>query len=1041
MTAPADCHLLFGMLALQNGLVNQGQLVSAFQAWTLDNSRSLAEHLQARGDLDADDRAAVEALVARHLKRHGGDVGKSLAAVPAVKLTQASLARIGAPGIEAILKLLASGHPPTRVEDDDPDRTASISVGAATSDGQRFRVLRPHARGGLGAVFVALDAELNREVALKQILDHHADDPTSRQRFLIEAEITGGLEHPGIVPVYGLGTYGTGRPYYAMRFIKGDSLKEAIALFHGEEARNGGAGQRSLELRRLLGRFTDVCNAIDYAHSRGVLHRDIKPANIIVGNHGETLVVDWGLAKPLGRVEPGPGHEERILVPSSASGTADTLPGSAMGTPAYMSPEQSRGELDRLGPRSDVYSLGATLYCLLTGKPPFEGRDVGAVQRAVQRGDFPPPRKLDPTIDRALEAICLKSMSQRPEDRYESCKTLADDIERWMADESVTAWKEPWNRKLVRWLTRHRTGVTAAGAAMLMAVVGLGAVSGVQARANGELKRANDALSTANARVVQANLQLEQANENVTRANDDLKAANVREHERFDLAMEAIKLFHGDISKDLLLKQKEFEALRAKLLRGAADFYGKLEGLLKDRQDKQSRAALGRAYEELGRLTFSVGDSPRALNVFRKAVNVRRVLSEEPDADDAIKLDLARSISSNGELLEGIGNRTAAMAAYEEALAMAKRLKPADAMTEPIYRVEGRITQNIGWLYHLMGQEETSVLWLRKACEILDKGIASSSGGTGSQSVRDSRALLGATLNALSGPLGALRRSSETLADQYRALEIQRKLALETPEDPTVRYHVALTQFDIGGSLRDLGRISEAFSAYHEGLEILERLISESPAIIEFRRLQARSLSGCGDSARELGHASEALTYFREALGAWKRVADANPARYADGLEVGISHSRIGWLLFGTGQAEESIKEFEAARAVYQKLVDSFPPQDVHRTRSELANVMINLAELQHRQKRLAEARGLCDRAIAILEILGKEFPAILDYRARMGECLLRSGQIRLAAEILRARPQTGAGPSWSTRTYRPARERRRCSRPAATRCSRRSRA
>ncbi len=171
---------------------------------------------------------------------------------------------------------------------------------------------------------------------------------------------------------------------------------------------------------------------------------------------------------------------------------------------------------------------------------------------------------------------------------------------RWMADESVTAWKEPWNRKLVRWLTRHRTGVTAAGAAMLMALVGLGAVSGVQARANGDLKRSNDALSTANARVVQANLQLEEANESVTRANDELKAANVREHERFDLAMEAIKLFHGDISKELLLKQKQFETLRAKMLRGAADFYGKLEGLLKDRQDKESRLALGRTTRNWG---------------------------------------------------------------------------------------------------------------------------------------------------------------------------------------------------------------------------------------------------------------------------------------------------------------------------------------------------------------------------------------------------------------------------------------------------------
>src|SRR5205807_7195787 len=171
------------------------------------------------------------------------------------------------------------------------DRTTTYSVGSATSDGQRFRVLRPHARGGLGAVFVALDEELHREVALKQILDHHADDMASRQRFLLEAEITGGLEHPGIVPVYGLGTYGNGRPYYAMRLIRGDSLKEAIAGFHADESLRADPGARALALQKLLRRFLDVCNAIEYAHRRGVLHRDLKPSNVMVGKYGETLVV------------------------------------------------------------------------------------------------------------------------------------------------------------------------------------------------------------------------------------------------------------------------------------------------------------------------------------------------------------------------------------------------------------------------------------------------------------------------------------------------------------------------------------------------------------------------------------------------------------------------------------------------------------------------------------------------------------------------------------------------------------------------------
>src|SRR5262249_33327158 len=216
-----------------------------------------------------------------------------------------------------------------------------------------------------------MDAELHREVALKEIRPEQADDQASRARFLLEAELTGRLEHPGVVPVYALGVDANGRPYYVMRFVKGDSLKEAIDRFHRADAGpDRDRGERGLELRKRLTRFVAVGDAVAYAHGRGVIHRDIKPANILLGPYGETLVVDWGLAKVVGRDEPAAGGAEETLKPATASGSAETQAGTGIGPPAYMSPQAAEGRLEGIGPPSHASTPGAPRFCLPAGQPP-----------------------------------------------------------------------------------------------------------------------------------------------------------------------------------------------------------------------------------------------------------------------------------------------------------------------------------------------------------------------------------------------------------------------------------------------------------------------------------------------------------------------------------------------------------------------------------------------------------------------------------------------------------------------------------------------
>ena len=466
----SDRNLLLGIMALQMDFISRDELIEAMHAWTLDKTRSLSEILVKRGALDPVERSVLESLVERHVARHGGDPEKSLSSLELVVPSRSTLESLDDPDILESLSKLGVTH--TRADGrTDPERT-SLWGATIEETGGRFRIISLHDEGGLGCVFLARDEEVNREVALKQMKEDIAADPQLRARFVFEAEITGNLEHPGIVPVYGKGEYFDGRPYYAMRFIRGDNLKVAVDRFHKNRAFNADSGARQREFQKLLRRFLVVCETMSYAHSRGVIHRDLKPRNILLGPYGETLVVDWGLAKIVGHaetVEPS----DATLRPPSGSDVQPTAAGSRVGTPAYMSPEQARGEVERLGPAADIYSLGATLYYLLAGRAPFVELELVEILSKVEHGHFPSPREVNPSVDRALEAICLKAMALRCEDRYGSCQKLADDLEHWLADQPVLAYPEPVSVKSMRWARKRKHWVAAAAVMALLGSVGL----------------------------------------------------------------------------------------------------------------------------------------------------------------------------------------------------------------------------------------------------------------------------------------------------------------------------------------------------------------------------------------------------------------------------------------------------------------------------------------------------------------------------------------------------------------------------------------
>ncbi|MFO8056259.1 MAG: protein kinase [bacterium] len=466
--------LLFGVMAAELKLISQDQLADALSRET-DPSKSLAEVLLELEYISPEQEKLIRDAVEVQLNAHKGDPHASLAAFggPGTALESIGYGVDSGEGAEG--KAEGEGLPSGKdgaldsfgghttgegqgaqgKEGPVPERVLEDASAVTAEQEGRYTIKSEQGRGGIGRVLLAFDEHIGRDVALKELLpDASGSIPSVSSplkttaaitgRFLQEARITGQLEHPGIVPVYEVGKRPDGSLYYTMRLVRGRTLYDRI-----HECEN------LQERLRLLPHFLDLCNALAFAHSRGVVHRDIKPQNVMLGEFGETVLLDWGLAKIKGIEDKRANELEKGLKLIREASGEQTITGKPIGTPSYMPPEQADGRIEDIDERSDVYSLGAVLYEILTGNPPYSGTNAYAILGMVLSDPVPPVRKQEPAVPQELAAICEKCLQKESKDRYADAGEVAEDVVRFQTGGLVSAYE--YNMALLawKWMRKH----------------------------------------------------------------------------------------------------------------------------------------------------------------------------------------------------------------------------------------------------------------------------------------------------------------------------------------------------------------------------------------------------------------------------------------------------------------------------------------------------------------------------------------------------------------------------------------------------------
>jgi tetratricopeptide (TPR) repeat protein/tRNA A-37 threonylcarbamoyl transferase component Bud32 len=754
--------------------------------------------------------------------------------------------------------------------------------------GRRYRPVRLHRTGGLGRVWLAYDTVIGRDVALKELRPDRVDDGPWGTRFLDEARVTGQLEHPSIVPLYDLlpGAPGPASveessspgPCYVMRFVSGRTLSEAVEDYH---RRRTAGTSTPLELAGLLDAFVAVCRAVAYAHSRHVLHRDLKGQNIILGEFGEVLVLDWGLAK----VTAGPDAGGAAPIP--ASGPRDeTQPGAILGTPAYMAPELADGELASRA--TDVYALGAVLYAILTGQALYDGHSALDVLSKVRATPPARPRAVNPGAPPALEAVCRKAMARDSAARYASADELAAEVRRWMADEPVHAYRESWVAGAARWARRHRTAVVGAAALLVSAVVGLSVGAALiwrEEQRTAEQKRA--------------------AEREWSRAEKNLDLAR-------SLGPQLL-----DVVDQRLSRVARTEAIRKEIIAAAVQKVRDALGQQPD--DPELRYWTARLQRYSANLHRQLNQLDAAGRLYDEAVAMLGGLAAQAPDVPFYRDQLAETLRDQAQLLNRLGRLRDARAAADRSVGIAEQL-----VAESPGRADYRRTLAIGRIDRsgirlALGEAVASEADARAAVETY-RGL------TRERAEGLDGLMMVLALNRLAVGLRELGRADEALPVHAEAVERAAALRKQSPTNNNYEHFHGRSLVEQG---RTLARVPERRQDAEASLStplpswdhLQERYpqtpqYREWPALARLERGQVRAAAGCPRPAAE---------DFEQARVGFEALANSAPdvTNYRAGL--GRTYAALGRLALAGGDNATAVDWLTKARQALDEVVRRVP--------------------------------------------------------------------------------------------------------------------